>query len=120
MLLRGRSGKVEKIDSYTVRFRFLEPNGVFLEQLCIYLGTEIANTPEHYLRRFHPTEGDEALIEKKIKALALPGKRALYAALKKWDNPDHPRLWPWVYRTYRANPPQSEVDGVVWTILTWD
>jgi ABC-type dipeptide/oligopeptide/nickel transport system permease component len=36
----------------------------------------------------------------------MPGKRALYIYVKNFANPEHPRLWPWIPRTYRATPPQ--------------
>ena len=31
---------------------------------------------------------------------------ALYRFVKQTKNPDHPRLWPWIYRTYEATTPQ--------------
>ena len=102
----GNEGSVERIDDYTVRFRFPEPNGIFLQQMATSFGAEVAGSPAHYLKSFHPQEGNKELIEHTSLALNLTGKRALYTKLKAWNNPEHPRLWPWIYRTYKASPPQ--------------
>ena len=102
----GKVGNVERIDDYTVRFRFSEPNGIFLQQMATSFGAEVVGSPAHYLKPFHPRVGDRELIERTSLALNLPGGRALYTKLKAWNNPEHPRLWPWIYRTYKASPPQ--------------
>jgi ABC-type dipeptide/oligopeptide/nickel transport system permease component len=39
----------------------------------------------------------------------LPSPLAVYRTVKATNNPEHPRLWPWVYRTHRANPPYTFV-----------
>ena len=44
-----------------------------------------------------------------MRARNLPSARSLYFVLKEWDNPEHPRLWPWIYRTYKIDPPQEFV-----------
>src|SRR5205823_2490277 len=31
------------------------------------------------------------------------------AALNDFRNPECPRLWPWIYRTYKSSPPESFV-----------
>ena len=102
----GRIGKVEKIDDYAVRFRFTQPNGIFLQQMATGFGAVAVGSPAHYLEPYHPRAGDGDLIEKSARAMNLPGGRALYTKLKAWNNPEHPRLWPWIYRTYKASPPQ--------------
>lgn len=108
MRFRGKPGRVEKIDDYTVRFRFEEPYALFLEQMA-YEGRVVANSPAHYLSQYHPVIGDPRLIEEKMKALKLPSRESLYLELKEWDNPEHPRLWPWIYRTKKENPPHTVV-----------
>ena len=49
------------------------------------------------------------LIAEESKLRKLPSAQALYFALREWDNPEHPRLWPWIYRTHKADPPQEFV-----------
>ncbi len=106
MIIHGKAGAVEKIDDYTVRFRFAEPNGIFLQEMATGFGAQVLGSPAHYLKPYHPRAGDRALIERSLRAMNLPGERALYTKLKTWNNPQHPRLWPWIYRTYKASPPQ--------------
>ena len=99
----GEAGKVIKIDNYTVKFIFSQPYGSFLEALAKFIDF---CSPRHYLEKYHPVLGDDALIEATMEARRLPSRRSLYALLKSWNNPEHPRLWPWIYRTFKANPPQ--------------
>jgi len=113
LVFRGKPCQVEKIDNYTVSFRFSEPYALFMEQLATRIrigagrGNMITDSPAHYLRPYHPTKGNQALIAKAMKAYQQPSSRALYTLLKNWDNPEHPRLWPWIYRTYKSTPPQA-------------
>lgn len=106
MIVGGEQGKIFKIDDHTVKFIFPKPYGVFLEHLgrawwfC---------SPRHYMEKYHPVLGDDELIEKTMKARRMPSRKSLYVLLAKWSNPEHPRLWPWVYRNYKANPPQNFV-----------
>lgn len=103
----GEQGVVEKIDELHVRFVFPKPNGLFLERLAIAYPVPYA--PAHYLRQYHPEIGDQALIERTRKALNLPSARSLYDRLIEPFNPACPRMWPWIYRQYRATPPQTFV-----------
>lgn len=109
MKVRGELGQIEKIDQYRFRVKFPHPNGLFLAQLATVAGAEFTNSPAHYLRQYHPDFGDQALIEKTMALLKLQTKRAVYGAVRSWQNPEHPRLWPWLYRTYKPNPPHTLV-----------
>lgn len=109
MLHRGKEGTIEKIDDYTVAFRFEDPNSLLLGRLAGPSGKEICGSPAHYLRQYHPTLGDQDLIEAAMAAWQMPSKRALYSKLKEWDNPEHPRLWPFVFRSWKGTPPYSWV-----------
>lgn len=110
-LLRNAAGQgsLEKVDDYTVRFVFQQPNPLFIERLASYAQNPVEYseycTPAHYLRQFHPQLGDQALIQRHMQAFQLSSSRAVYQRLRQWNNPDHPRLWPWVYRNYTANAP---------------
>ncbi len=99
-------GKVERVDQYAVRFVFDFPHPLFPERLAKALAP--LEAPEHYLRKFHPDPaiGDEAVCAQAMRDFQVPSRSALYTHVKQFTNPQHPRLWPWVYRTYKSNPPQ--------------
>lgn len=119
MIICGESGSVEKLDDYRVRFSFPHPNGLFLAQLATIAGQEITDSPAHYLKQYHPRVGEEGLIERRSRARRIKSRRTLYKEVKDELNPEHPRLWPWLYRTYRANPPQSLVrNPYYWVVDT--
>ena len=106
MKVAGKTGDVVKVNDHEVQFVFPEPNGLFLAKMATYEGREMLNSPRHYLGKYHPTIGDPALIGKTMKARRLQNAKQVYGAVRNTFNPEHPRLWPWVYRTYKANPPQ--------------
>lgn len=110
-LRAGRSlGVIEKIDDLRVRFTFLEPNPLFLERLAsVGMNWEDFTdhiVPAHYLRPYHPVLGDQALIQRTMVALKLSSPVAVYKRMKHYFNPEHPRLWPWVYHAYAPTTPQ--------------
>lgn len=110
MKVQGRSGDIEKIDDYTVRFSFPVANGIFLSKLASDSNLDsMLTTPKHYLSKYHPKIGDRELIEKTLKAKRMQSDLALFRnmLLSILDYPDKPRLWPWIYRKYKASPPQS-------------
>lgn len=109
LLIRNRSPEVTKVDTYTVRFTFPETFGAFPRFVAAKL--EIANAPAHYLRQFHPTHPERVpeRIAQWQDALKLNNPAALYQQVKAWTNPEHPRMWPWLYRQYSTLNPQSAV-----------
>lgn len=112
MSVGGEQGTVEKIDDLHVRFVFPKPNSLFLERLATPY--PVTYSPAHYLRKYHPEIGDQELIESTRTAMQLPSARALYDRLSgaitpSTLNPARPQMWPWIYRQYRATPPQSFV-----------
>lgn len=109
MQARGQAGTIEKVDDYTLVFRFPEPNGLFPARLATAACSPLTNTPAHYLRQYHPTLGDQDLIKDYMQRRKLPNALAVYRDVKDIFNPLHPRLWPWLYRDYRSNPPQTFV-----------
>jgi len=96
-------GRVEKIDELHVRFVFDQPNPLFLERLA-QTGQNYEDftehiVPAHYLRQYHPALGDQALIRRTMDALKMSSAVALYKTkIKRYMNPEHPRLWPWIIR----------------------
>jgi ABC-type dipeptide/oligopeptide/nickel transport system permease component/ABC-type transport system substrate-binding protein len=105
----GKTGRIEPIDRYTFRAVFEDPYPTFGDVLP--RAGDFTNIPSHYLRPYHPDPaiGDRALIEDKMRRYKLPSPSAVYGFVKAWNNPEHPRLWPWVYRTFSANPPHTFV-----------
>ena len=116
MDIGGETGDVIKIDDHTVKFVFPQPYGTFLERLA--RATEYCS-PRHYLEKYNPVIGDDALIEATLEERRLPSRNRLYYLLNLWSNPERPRLWPWIYRTYNANPPQVFVrNPYYWAVDT--
>jgi len=109
MLARGELGNIEKVDDHTVRFTFPNPNGLFPALVAMWQGHTITDCPAHYLKQYHPKAGNQELIEQRMNARKLQSPLAVYRDVKNTLNPEHPRLWPWVYRTYKSNPPQTFV-----------
>ena len=102
----GKLGNIEQVDDLTLRFSFAEPNSLFLERLAS--AVEYFR-PAHYLRKFHPAVGDQAVITATMRAMNLPSPLAVYIRMKHRLNPEYPRMWPWIYCDYRASAPQSFV-----------
>lgn len=109
MQIGGKAGRVEKLNEYQVKFVFPLSNALFAETLAS-TGV-VCDTPKHYLSRYHPDPaiGDADLIARDMAAYKMPSKRSLYGFMKSWNNPEHPRHWPWVYRSFKGNPPQAFV-----------
>ncbi len=119
MLIRGLTGSVEKLGTYRVRFTFPEPNSLFLSLLARHPGIEVTNCPAHYLTQYHPTLGDPEKIARWMEAKKLPTPMAVYKDVKKYLNAEHPRLWPWLYRTYKNTPPWTVVrNPYYWVVDT--
>jgi ABC-type dipeptide/oligopeptide/nickel transport system permease component/ABC-type transport system substrate-binding protein len=109
MRIKGKLGDITKLDDYSVRFSFPEPYGAFLAKLASFEGEIMLGSPEHYLRQFHPALGDKDRIKRWKEARKLNSDEDVYLDVcdeQNAMNPDYPRLWPWVYRTYRSSPPQ--------------
>ncbi len=105
MVNAGKTGRVKQLDTYTVRVEFDEPYPNFLEILAGQVA--FTDIPEHYLRKYHPDPdiGDEQVIADMMRRYKLPSRSSVYSYVKVWNNPEYPRLWPWVFRTYTSNAP---------------
>ncbi len=106
-------GRVVQLDDLHVRFEFAQPNPLFLERLAS-TGMNFEDytehiVPAHYLRQYHPELGDQELIRRTMVALKLSSPVAVYKQIKRYMNPEHPRLWPWVLHTYMPTTPQTLV-----------
>jgi len=108
--VRNEPCTLEKVDDYCIRFVFPAPNGLFLARMADPWSINVVNTPAHFLRQYHPVIGDKEKIEAALRRYALPSATSLYWELKlNVQQPEVPRLWPWIYRTYKASGSQAFV-----------
>lgn len=103
MATSGVPGRFERVDDYTFRLHFEHPFGAFLQEFSKV--TEFYS-PRHYLQQFHPEIGDPDRIAAEMERHGIHSRHVLYGRLKSWLNPEHPRMWPWIYRSFRSSPPQ--------------
>lgn len=118
MTVGGEEGVLEKVDDLTIRFVFPKPYGLLLERLASMKTSPCS--PRHYLEKYHPGVGNRALIAAAMKARGLTSERSFYNAIRDYRNPEHPRLWPWVYRTYRSSPPEGFVRNPYYWVVDPD
>lgn len=109
LMIRNQPPEVIKVDDYTVKFVFPEPFGTFPRFVAAKL--EIANAPKHYLKQFHPThpERDPDKVAEWMEMLKTRNPVNVYNQVKEWTNPEHPRMWPWLYREYTTLNPKTAV-----------
>jgi ABC-type transport system substrate-binding protein len=105
MAINGKQGVIEKVDSHTVRFKFVEPYQMFPDVLAG--STDLAGqwgayknmggfAPAHYLKQFHPRYVGDAELDKKVKEAKFDSWVRMFAAKNDWAlNPDLPVLSPW-------------------------
>ncbi|WP_342361868.1 ABC transporter substrate-binding protein [Terrarubrum flagellatum] len=92
---------VEKVDDYTVKFRFTAANGMLLLYLASNQGSDILTaSAAHYLKKFHKKYNPNA--EQEAKAAGAPSWSALIQSkIGTWQSPDRwrdasrPVLDPW-------------------------
>jgi len=102
----GELGKVEKVDDYTIRFRFTKPHGLFLKYLAGPQGHGIAYYPKHYLKQFHPRYTPVEKLEEMAKKEGFKFWYQLFQAKNdRWMNPDLPVVTPWKTRTPATEDP---------------
>ncbi len=100
-LAGGETMTAEKIDDYTVTFKFAAPYGGFLEQLATPLGQHPLLWAKHYCSQFHPDYNDDLqplldqyqasdwidLFYQRCGDIEIPPR---------WGNPDRPVADPWM------------------------
>jgi len=95
----GEPMVVEKVDDYTVKFKFAGPNGLLLQVMATPANDVEPNVPtaypKHYLSQFLPKYNDKA--EADAKAAGAEGwVQNFHSKADAWRNPDVPRLNPWI------------------------
>lgn len=109
--------RLEKIDDLTFRISFDEPFGNFLEVMAAN-SFVMTRYPKHYFEKYHPQTADKAFLDREMRALGISSYLSLWDRLMRYDNPECPRLWPWIPRTsseaapfvYTRNPYYFAVD----------
>jgi ABC-type dipeptide/oligopeptide/nickel transport system permease component/ABC-type transport system substrate-binding protein len=97
--------RLEKIDDLTFKVSFDEPFGNFMEVMAAnsYFMTRF---PKHYFEKYHPALADKAFLAREMKALDITSPLSLWKdRLQRWDNPECPRLWPWIPRSSSESAP---------------
>jgi len=105
--INGKPGEVEKVDTYTVRFRFADPYPIFPEMLAgatpIGGGHSLRGregmggyAPAHYLKQFLPKFSSEEAVTKKAKDFGFDSWVSLLQNRYSWAlNNELPVMTPW-------------------------
>ena len=98
----GEAAVLEKVDDYTIRYKFVAPYTYFARQLTTYGGRGSTGyvpggySPQHYLSQFHPDFGDKAEIDKMVKDEGWDSWVQLLKEKNKWQrNPEMPVIGAW-------------------------
>src|SRR5437870_374134 len=106
MAINGKQGEIQKVDTYTVKFKFPEPYYMFPDMLAgstdvggqawrgaLGLG---AYAPAHYLKQFHPKYISQADLDKKVKDAKFDSWVRMFLFKNDWSlNPELPVVSPW-------------------------
>ncbi len=87
---------VEKVDDYTVKFKFASPYGLFIQMLAGPSALGLTDYPAHYLKQFHPNYTDKDELAKKTKDAGFDNWWELFGNKHSWQNPEHPHIWAWL------------------------
>jgi peptide/nickel transport system substrate-binding protein len=106
MAINGKQGEVQKVDTYTVKFKFADPYYLLPDVLAG--STQIGGhaqqglngmggyAPAHYLKQFHPKYVGPAELDKKVKEEKFDSWVRMFLYKNDWaKNPDLPVLTPW-------------------------
>ncbi|MBT7549156.1 MAG: hypothetical protein HN611_10845, partial [Gemmatimonadetes bacterium] len=92
----GQLVQIEKLDDYTVRFRYAEPYGLFLKMMASNLSYQLVSYPAHYLKQFHPRYVPEEELLAKARASGKDFWYQYFTDRYDYRNPTCPRIWPWI------------------------
>jgi len=84
------------VDSTTIQFRFVEPNGLFLQKLASGRGYEMLRYPAHYMKQYHPKYTPLEELENLANEAGFDLWKQLFEDKYDWRNPEIPRIWPWI------------------------
>ena len=92
----GELMRLEKLDDYTIRFRFAEPYGLFLKLLASNFSYQMVEFPAHYLKQFHRNHVDSDELQRRTREYSKDFWYQLFQHMCEWGNPEIPRLWAWI------------------------
>ena len=106
MAINGKQGEIQKVDTYTVKFKFPEPYyllpdvlagstplGGLAQQGMYGMG---GYAPAHYLKQFHPKYVAQADLDKKVKDAKFDSWVRMFLFKNDWSlNSELPVLSPW-------------------------
>lgn len=101
LLVDGEPPRFEVINETTVRFQWSKPNPFFLQAMASTRPLFIYG-PAHYLKQFHASYQEPAVLAAMIKETGMRDWTALFTrknAPYKNNNPDLPSLQPWINTT---------------------
>ena len=109
MMINGKPGTMEKVDDYTVAYKFPDPYPQFPEILAtdsklggMYRWGPWSNfmggyAPAHYLKRFHPKYVPVEELERKAKEERFDSWKSRFAFKYNYSlNPELPTVGPWI------------------------
>ncbi len=109
--------RVEKVDRWTVRFRFTQPHGLFLQHMAGEAGYDLVSMPAHYLSRFHPNHVPPDRLEELVRESGLDFWYQLFQNKASWRNPELPTLWAWsLVKPPPARPAVFERNPYYWKV----
>ena len=96
--------KAEKIDDYTVVFKFPQPYGTFLYNLAAWQGRYFTQYPKHYLQKYHkkynPNVDDlvkeDGAVTDWVALFFKKGPDNWGSPARWYDNVETPSLYPWI------------------------
>jgi len=106
MMINGKPGELQKVDTYTVRFQFPEPYYLLPDVLAgsTPLGGQAwqglvgmgGYAPAHYLKPYHPKYVSKEDLERKVKDAKVDNWVRLFLFKNDWAlNPELPVVSPW-------------------------
>jgi len=110
---------ITKLDDYSFKFKFVGTHGLFMVMLASATGQGMsASMAKHYLKQFHPTYASKEDIDKKLAELKLENWWSLHGNRDDWNNPEMPRVWPWVITAVptAGNPVVFERNPYYWCV----
>jgi peptide/nickel transport system substrate-binding protein len=106
MAINGKQGELQKVDTYTVKFKFPDP--YFMLPDVLAGSTDLAGqawrgalglgayAPAHYLKQFHPKYAGQAEVDKKVKDAKFDSWVRMFLFKNDWSlNPELPVITPW-------------------------
>ena len=88
-------GTVTKIDDYTVRFTFAQPNGLFLQRIAEPGGWVITGRPKHYFQNYHMDYNPDNVARAMAEEDVLEWSDLWDIKADRWGNEETPVLTAW-------------------------